>query len=129
MLPNKGSFNAIPITPVHRRTSCTFRVNYLNNVKNSSTSFGAWGSPATGTYSLMPPLTVANPGNLRVDTSLVRSFKIRESQTVQFRWEVFNLPNHVNLGNPGTSFTSSTFGLITSAGSPRIMQFALKYVF
>ena len=111
---NKGSFTS-GYNTCAPPTSCTFRVNYLNNVKNSSTSFGAWGSPATGTYSLMPPLTIVNPGNLEVDTSLVRTFKIRESQSAQFRWEVFNLPNHVNLLAPSTSFTSSTFGLISSA--------------
>jgi hypothetical protein len=50
-------------------------------------------------------------------------------QTLQFRAEAFNLPNHVNLGLPASSLTGATFGRITSAEDPRIIQFALKYVF
>jgi hypothetical protein len=49
---------------------------------------------------------------------------------LQFRAEFFNLFNTVNLNNPGTTVaTSSSFGRITGAGDPRIMQFGLKFVF
>jgi len=56
---------------------------------------------------------------------------------LQFRAEAFNVLNHVNLGNPNTSFSpganglnqSSTFGEVTSARDPRILQFALKLIF
>ena len=116
--PNKGAYDS---TNSCSSTSCRFRVDYVNK--------SAFGAPPAGIYSAMRPLNVQNPGSLEVDTSLVRSFKITERQTAQFRWEVFNLPNIVNLGAPSTSLTSSTYGFITSAGSPRIMQFALKYVF
>jgi hypothetical protein len=39
------------------------------------------------------------------------------------------MPNHVNPGNPSTNITDQNFGKIDTAGDPRIMQFALKYVF
>jgi hypothetical protein len=94
-------------------------------------SAAAFGSPATGTYSTMRPLTILNPGTLQVDTALSRIFSIRgERQKIHFRWEVFNLPNHLNANAPGTALNNaSTFGKITTAGDPRIMQLALKYVF
>ena len=60
---------------------------------------------------------------------LKRNFRIREGHSIEFRAEAFNLPNHVNPGNPVTNFTNSTFGKIQSANDPRIMQLALKYVF
>jgi hypothetical protein len=43
---------------------------------------------------------------------------------------VFNLFNTFNWGNPVTNFNSGTFGRITSmTGTPRIMQFGVKYGF
>ena len=42
------------------------------------------------------------------------------------RFEAFNAINHVNLSNPSTNLSSSNFGTITSAGDPRILQFAMK---
>ena len=48
---------------------------------------------------------------------------------MEFRAEAFNLPNHLNPGNPVTILTNGAFGAIQSAADPRIMQLALKYVF
>jgi hypothetical protein len=45
------------------------------------------------------------------------------------RWEVFNLFNRPNFGNPSGNFSSSAFGQISSAADPRIMQVGLKFVF
>jgi hypothetical protein len=49
---------------------------------------------------------------------------------VELRVEVFNLLNNINWGNPTTNFNSGNFGRITSmSGSPRVMQFGIKYGF
>ena len=69
------------------------------------------------------------PGIINFDMGLTRRFQIREGQSLEFRAESFNMPNHVNPGNPTTTLTSQTFGKSTSAAAPRIMQLALKYVF
>jgi hypothetical protein len=37
--------------------------------------------------------------------------------------------NRVNLGNPNANRNAAAFGRITSAGSPRVIQLALKYQF
>jgi len=60
---------------------------------------------------------------------LTRTFPVRENQSIEFRAEAFNLPNHLNPGNPGTILTNANFGRITTAADPRIVQLALKYVF
>ena len=60
---------------------------------------------------------------------ITRSFKIRETKSLQFRFEAFNLPNHVNPGLPTAAFNNPNFGRILSADDPRIMQAALKFVF
>ena len=60
---------------------------------------------------------------------LTRTFQVRENQSIEFRAEAFNLPNHLNPGNPKTTLNNQNFGKIQSADDPRIMQLALKYVF
>jgi hypothetical protein len=81
-----------------------------------------------------------------LDLALTRTFTVAEGKTLQLRAESFNLPNHMNPANPGvcssgtctSALNSATFGKIQSdisgtsglsAGDPRILQFALKFVF
>jgi hypothetical protein len=66
---------------------------------------------------------------INFDVSLTRRFNITEQQRFEFRAEGFNVLNLMRPGNPNTSLNSSLFGQVTSALDPRIMQFALKYVF
>jgi hypothetical protein len=89
----------------------------------------AFISPSPGTYSPLSPFTILNPGSLQVDLGLSRTFKITEARNIQFRWEVFNVPNRLNANAPITTLNDANFGKILSAQNPRIMQFALKYVF
>jgi hypothetical protein len=67
----------------------------------------------------------------------LKDFRITEKQALQFRMEMFNAPNHVELGTPGSSWGGSSnvappsnFGVITSTrANMRQIQFALKYNF
>jgi hypothetical protein len=69
------------------------------------------------------------PGSHVLDTGLMKNFYVTETKYVQFRWEMFNAPNHVNYSGPGNQLGTPTFGRITSAGSARQMQLALKFVY
>ena len=69
------------------------------------------------------------PGYFDVDLSVSRQFVIRERHRIEVRAESFNIQNRVNYNNPGGTFTSGTFGKITTDRAPRIMQFAMKYYF
>jgi len=90
----------------------------------------AFMTPVLGAYGpLIHTANVSGPGNIRIDLGLTRTFKITERQSVEFRAEAFNAPNHVNPLNPVTSLTDPSFGRILNAADPRIMQMALKYVF
>ena len=92
----------------------------------------AFARPATGEYGNFGRSNIQGPGSIRIDMGLTRKFQVREKQTVEFRVEAFNLPNHLNPGNPSTAgltLTSPTFGRIQTALDERIIQLALKYVF
>lgn len=85
------------------------------------------------------------PSQNNIDLSLTKRFRIDESKNIEFRAEVFNLLNHVNLSNPISdlnavsstgSFDPATgrivdpgdFGRITStSNNPRFLQFAIKF--
>ena len=73
------------------------------------------------------------PGQFNFDMSLVKTTRvggIRENAILQFRAESYNIANHPQFNNPGTSITAATFGVITSTSvNPRLIQFALKYIF
>jgi Carboxypeptidase regulatory-like domain len=69
------------------------------------------------------------PGLFNMDLSLVKRFAVNERSAIDIRADAFNSFNTVNFGNPGTSFGSSTFGVISTAGNPRIMQLAVRYRF
>ena len=73
---------------------------------------------------------IIGPGVKNVDFLLSRSFVMPfEKHTLQFRFESFNFTNTPAFGNPNTAVGSVNVGQITSAGDPRRIQFALKYVF
>jgi len=83
-----------------------------------------------GTFGTSPRNFLQNPRDFNVDFALSKSFRLSERFRADLRGEFFNLFNNVHLGQPGTNVSShSTFGRITSAGEPRIVQVALKIEF
>ena len=87
--------------------------------------------------------TLIGPGLVNFDFSTAKSFAIDETRRLEFRAEMFNLPNHPNFGAPSgfTAFTgvnaatgvptiSPTWGVIsTTVTTSRQIQFGLKFVF
>ncbi len=78
------------------------------------------------------------------DFSLIKNFKLTERQQLRFTTDFFNIWNHANFGNPsindvesiphdpitGQPLTTGPFGKITSTvGTPRLIQFSLRYAF
>lgn len=66
--------------------------------------------------------------------ALLKNTQIAEAESVQpqFREEAFNVCNHAQFNNPSAIFNNSgagSFGYVTSARDPRIMQLALKLLF
>ncbi|HEV8130327.1 MAG TPA: carboxypeptidase regulatory-like domain-containing protein, partial [Acidobacteriota bacterium] len=93
----------------------------------------------TSVFSQPPAFTFGNtartlpdaraPGTVNFDFSLIKSTRITEQLGLQFRAEFFNLLNNTNFGAPGTTFGTSTFGVINSASDARVIQFGLKLLY
>jgi hypothetical protein len=89
-------------------------------------------APAPGTFGDVGRNALIGPGDFDTNLGLFKNFAVpgREGMRLQFRSEFFNLLNWVNLGNPNVNLTAGTrMGRITSAGSARVIQFALKFIF
>ena len=69
------------------------------------------------------------PGTFTLDASLSRRFRFGESKTFQFRWEVFNLPNHTNLSLPETKVDVLNGATISKAKGSRVFQLGLRLEF
>ncbi len=82
-----------------------------------------------GTFGTAGRNILRAPGSVNIDMSLFKNIPLWERHTLQLRGEFFNVPNRTNLGGPNANASSSLFGRITSAGSPRVIQIALKYIF
>ena len=126
--------------PYSDRKSVT---NYLNGA--------AFTAPAPGTYGNVGYNSIVGPRYWEWNEAISRQFQIREQQRIEIRAEAFNVTNSFRPGLPGTNLGSpNTFGRILcsaannstqnngngcqtgmgpTSGGPRIMQFALKYVF
>jgi len=72
------------------------------------------------------------PGINNFDVALHKVTKIRETKTLEFRFEAFNAFNHAQFypnGSVDGDINDPTFGDVLKAASPRIGQVALKFNF
>jgi hypothetical protein len=86
------------------------------------------------------------------DFSLIKNFRLTERQSLRFTADFFNIWNHVNFGNPSNTDVETTFcstpgvggcsasgrlpqsqtpfgQIITTVGTPRLIQFSLRWAF
>jgi hypothetical protein len=120
------------VTPGSIRNKLT---NYFN--KSCILPFPVVDPSGTTGYGNGPIAPVFGPGQFNFDISLQKTTGVPflgEAAKIQFRADFFNAFNHPQFSNPGTTANSPTsfgsFGQITSTSvNPRVIQFALKYVF
>lgn len=127
------------------------RPNYVAGVDPYASGMGAlqYLNPAAfkpnalGTFGDLGRDALHGPGALNIDMAVTRIIPLRERYRLEVRGEAFNVINHTNFlapatgtGIPGISTSginlsqnSSSFGRITSAGDPRILQIAMKLSF
>ncbi len=91
------------------------------------------GSPSDATvYGDTPRNCITGPPQKNVDFTLDKTFKLGERQNVRFRADFFNLFNHPSFQIPALAAVSSAGGsapITSTVGTPRLIQFSLKYGF
>ena len=92
----------------------------------NTAAFAAANQFTLGTSSRHP---VRGPGYRNLDLALMRRVRLPAGNAIEVRAEVFNATNTPPLGAPNGTFGSAAFGSITTAGDPRVVQFAVKFVF
>ena len=107
----------------------------LNNWIDTSAlcSPAATGSDGSTAYGTAGQSIMNGPGQVNTDFSLGKTTKvggIREDAVLAFRMEFYNALNHAQFANPGTTVGTATLGVVTQTSvAPRLIQFALKYLF
>jgi hypothetical protein len=84
----------------------------------------AWGNLGRNIY--------RGPFQQNWDFSLIKNFKFGERQSIRFTTDFFNIWNHANFANPAVTDVENpgAFGRIFSTvGTPRLIQFSLRYAF
>jgi len=96
---------------------------YFNQKAFTTTALGTRGTAGRG--------IIRGPGFADNDFMFGRIFPIHEQVRIQFRAELFNAFNRVNLRSPVMDVDNANFGKLRQggAGDPRIMQFGLKFLF
>jgi hypothetical protein len=105
---------------------------YLDKSGRPDTQYlnpAAFGQPVPGALGNLGRVVLRLPLAWQFDMALARTFSFRESQSIEFRAEAYNVLNSFRPGTINTALTSAQFGRIRTALAPRIMQFALKYLF
>ncbi|HXG95113.1 MAG TPA: TonB-dependent receptor [Blastocatellia bacterium] len=93
-----------------------------------------WAKAAPGKFGNVGRNTLRGPSFFNTDLSLFKNFRITEGQKLEFRAEIFNIFNKVNLSNPDScvdcnpATAGKIFGLAPGARM-RNVQFGLRYSF
>jgi hypothetical protein len=98
-----------------------------------STSPTVWTLPAQGQYGNAPRSmnSFRGPGRFSTDMSLTKIFRLSSVNNRRFelRLEAFNVFDQLLLGMPNGTRNAATFGQITTAALPRVVQIAARFDF
>ena len=91
----------------------------------------------TAAFAIAPQFTlgsasrnpVRGPAYRNVDLAVSRRVPVGGETALELRAEAFNLLNTPPFGNPNAVAGTAAFGTITTAGDPRVIQLAVKYLF
>jgi hypothetical protein len=95
--------------------------------KGSAFNTACFSLPPLGEIGSAPRRFFYGPGIENFDMALIKDVSLTPTKSLQIRVEVFNMFNHPQFYGAGAvdgNITSSTFGQIVAAASPRLIQIA-----
>jgi hypothetical protein len=99
-----------------------FNASNFTDATVTGTNYGVFGNT--------PHSLCCGPPISDTDMVLAKKTKIGERWDSEFRAEFYNAWNHTQFNNPDGDFADSTFGqILKTREGPRVMQFALKFMF
>lgn len=101
------------------------RQSYLHGLFTSSN----FAVPALGTEGNETWNAFRGPGYAQTNAAILKENRIRESLTLDLRFEFYNIFNRVNLGGVDANLASGTFGRVTSQYTPRFIQLGANLKF
>ena len=113
-------------------TNCIATSAPTSELNANGCTRGAWSRPAAGTFGNVARNSFFGPHFFNTDASLSKRFQIGERMSGQFRAEIFNAFNHVNLGQPTATVDSPTAGQIfglAGLAQMRKFQFGIRLAF
>jgi len=129
--PNRNQWYAIA-PPGTSGTGCIATSASTAELNANGCTRGIWSRPAAGTFGNVARNSFFGPHFFNADLSLSKNFHFTERWSAQFRAELFNGFNHVNLGQPNGTVDSPTAGKITGLASlsqMRKWQLGLRFNF
>jgi len=89
----------------------------------------AFQQPPANQFGDAPRSAIRLPYQNQTDLGLFKNFNVGQRIALQFRAEMFNVFNRTNFTNAGTILGVPTFGRLTTAAEPRLIQFGLRATF
>jgi hypothetical protein len=114
--PSANGWFAIA-TPGTSGTNCLATATATSELNANGCTRGPWTRPAAGTFGNVAYNSFFGPHFFNADMSLSKNFYVTEKVAAQFRAELFNSFNHVNLGQPTATVDSPTAGKIFALAS------------
>jgi hypothetical protein len=113
--------------------------NWVNPAAYTSNPTAPTSSPSiigATLYGNTPRNCIIGPHQRNMDLTLGKTFKIKETQNLRFLADFFNIFNHPSFANPsvfngggGVGPTGGQAPITAVIGTPRLIQFSLKYSF
>jgi hypothetical protein len=133
--------NVNPGSSCTQNTNVVAPVNILGDIGPGHQWFdkSSFTQPTGLAWGTLGRNALTGPGTYALNTALSKTFAIKERYRMDVRGEAFNVSNTPQFSNPSNSFTSATFGQITSTrstgsgvngtGGGRVIQGGVKFSF